>query len=106
MASIMGGPSDVYSDDDRHLPNSDAEEEDEVQLPHLGDSRQPQGYCDVGPPALSDDIDEEQAIMSSMEAEKGEPADTGINIERGISRFVSGRDDSPQQQSPDVKESS
>ncbi|KAA8913113.1 hypothetical protein FN846DRAFT_886798 [Sphaerosporella brunnea] len=106
MASIMGGPSDVYSDDDRHLPNSDAEEEDEVQLPHLGDSRQPQGYCDVGPPALSDDIDEEQAIMSSMEAEKGAPADTGINIERGISRFVSGQDDSPQQQSPDVKESS
>jgi hypothetical protein len=63
---------DGYTDD-QHQPNDSALDDEEPTLPTLPSRPQSslqQGYSDLEPPPLSDDIDEDQAILSAMEAEK------------------------------------
>jgi hypothetical protein len=78
ITSIMDG----YTDDQRK-PNDSALDDEEPTLPTLPtlpsrpQSRLQQGYSDLDPPPLSDNTDEDQPILSAMEAEKAASGDAG-----------------------------
>jgi hypothetical protein len=75
--TIMGNAGEGYTDDQRLLNDSalDHQEPTLPPLPSWPQSSLQLGYSDIDPPPLSDDIDEDQAILPPMEAEKAVAVD-------------------------------
>jgi hypothetical protein len=105
----MGGVADGYTDNRRQSMGRVGErytdEEEEALLAYLLQLSLQRGYSNLEPVTLSDDIDEDQAILSAMEAEMIGPADAGIDMDEVLHRVADPRNELRQQRFQEAGES-